>query len=148
MKIFILYLIYSLFFSLAPNSIWGACMFKNFSQLKTKPSQSSGQSWAARKYMPLSIKKEHGKWIQVKDYKGLRHWIKKSFLTNKFKCAIVMSNHANARSGPGLNYNQTPISPLTKYTTGKVIDTKKMWVKLIDQNNKKFWVYRGLVWIN
>jgi SH3-like domain-containing protein len=67
-------------------------------------------------------------------------------VTDKYKCATVKIEKANVRTGPGTNYGINVISPAMKYTSFKIIGSKKGWMQLMDEYGDKGWIYEKLLW--
>jgi SH3-like domain-containing protein len=78
---------------------------------------------------------------------GDLHWIFRSLVTDKYKCAVVKDEKANVRTGPGTNYKQTDYSPVLRYYSFKILKIDGDWVNVIDQDGDKGWIFKPLLWI-
>ena len=98
--------------------------------------------------MPLRKVRRKGAWYQVKDFEGDKHWVYKSLVTSKYKCAIIKVKKANLRTGPGSKYRKaTDLPSAEKYMTFKLLKTRKGWAQIMDTYNDKYWVSRKLIWV-
>jgi SH3-like domain-containing protein len=97
--------------------------------------------------MPFKKLAEKGNWYKVQDVDGDIHWIYSKLVTDEFDCAVVKVDEANVRSGPGIKYKKTTLSPVIKYESFKVIKRKGLWVKVEDEFGNTGWIYRKLLWI-
>lgn len=99
--------------------------------------------------MPLVKLSRKGSWIKVKDFEGDVHWVFKTLVTSKHKCAVVKVDKANLRTGPGTGYSQASDLPSAeKYMVFKLSKIKGQWAKITDTFGDSYWIYRKLVWIN
>lgn len=124
-----------------------ACVKVPEANLRQGPGTDSEISWEVFKYMPLKKIGQKGGWYQVEDVDGDRHWIYGKLLSNSMRCAVVKMEEANVRTGPGTNYEKSPLSPVEKYYSFKVIKTQGSWVKVEDEVFNEGWVYKPLLWI-
>jgi SH3-like domain-containing protein len=115
--------------------------------LRQGPGTSHEKSWEVFKYMPFEKIGQQGSWYQVKDVDGDEHWVYRNLLTNGMRCAVVKAEEANVRTGPGLNYDKSPLSPVEKYYSFKVLKTQGDWVKVEDEVFNEGWVYEPLLWV-
>lgn len=114
--------------------------------LRQGPGTNHDKSWEVFKYMPLKKIGQEGKWYQVEDVDGDVHWVYSRLTTSGLRCAVVKVDKANVRSGPGTNYSKSPLSPVDKYYSFKIIDTKGDWVKVQDEVFNDGWVAKSLLW--
>jgi SH3-like domain-containing protein len=126
-------------------SAW--CIKVPEANLRQGPGTNFEKSWEVFKYMPLQKIGQKGSWYQVKDLDGDEHWVYSNLITNGMRCAVVKTDKANVRTGPGTNYEKSPLSPVDKYYSFKVIDTKGDWVKVEDEVFNEGWVFKRLLWI-
>jgi uncharacterized protein YgiM (DUF1202 family) len=142
---FIIVIITSLFFI---NSTFALCVTADTANLRPGPgTKYDPPSWQVFKYMPLKKLAKKGNWYKVQDIDGDTHWIFNKLVTSKFKCAVVMVDEANIRSGPGDNYKKTILSPLYQYESMKVLETKGDWVKILFESDDTGWIWKNLLWI-
>jgi SH3-like domain-containing protein len=115
--------------------------------LRSGPGSGYERTWAVFKYMPFKKIKKKGSWYQVKDFEGDSHWIYQKLVTDKFDCAVVKVEKANARTGPGTQYKKSSLSPSIQYDSFKVLKRKGKWVKVLDEFGETGWIFRKLLWI-
>jgi SH3-like domain-containing protein len=126
-------------------SAW--CIKVPEANLRQGPGTDFEKSWEVFKYMPLQKIGQKGNWYQMKDLDGDEHWVYDKLVTNSMRCAVVKVEEANVRSGPGTNYEKSPLSPVEKYYSFKAIKTQGNWVKVEDEVFNEGWVYKPLLWI-
>ena len=109
--------------------------------------------------MPFKkVAKERG-WYQVQDLDNDYHWIQKSKVTSKYKCAVVKSKWASLRTGPGRKYRRhKKYSKAEKYVTFRFLKRKGQWSQVEDTSWVKkrgkrtkvkevYWVFSSLIWV-
>lgn len=133
--------------SLLPVSAFAWCVGAPEANLRTGPGTRYEKSWQVFKYMPLRKVGQRGSWYQVKDVDGDRHWIHKPLLTNSMRCAVVKADGTNVRTGPGTRYGKSPLSPVDKYYSFRVIGSKGSWLKVRDEMDNEGWVTKSLLWV-
>ena len=124
-----------------------ACIKVPEANLRQGPSTDNEKTWEVFQYMPLKKIGQKGGWSHVKDVDGDEHWVYSKLLSNSMRCAVVKVDEANVRSGPGTNYEKSPLSPVEQYYSFKVIKTQGNWVKVEDEVFNEGWVYKPLLWI-
>ena len=106
-------------------------------------------TWKVFKFMPLQKVSRKGSWYKVKDFEGDTHWVFKTLVTSQFKCAVIKTDKANLRTGPGTKYKQaTDLPSAEKYMVFKLSKIQGKWARITDSFGDSYWVYRKLVWIN
>ena len=132
------------------SNIFCECVTTDDVLLKSKPSSTSSTLWQVRKYMPLKIVKttKDKRWTKVLDYSGSTYWVKKSILTNDYKCIVVTTVASSVRSGPGMNFPPKYKEPATKLETFKFLQKQENWVKYEDAYGDTGWLFAKHVWIN
>jgi len=123
------------------------CVKVTEANLRKGPGTNYDKTWEVFKYMPFKKLAKKGRWYKVRDVDGDVHWIYSKLVTDKFECAVVKVDEANVRSGPGIKYKKTALSPVIKYESFKVIKRKGSWVKVVDEFGDTGWIYRKLLWI-
>jgi uncharacterized protein YgiM (DUF1202 family) len=78
---------------------------------------------------------------------GDTHWVYDRLVTGDMQCAVVKVDKANVRTGPGTNYAKSPLSPVERYYSFKVLGQKDGWVKVQDEVFNSGWVSSKLLWI-
>ncbi len=131
---------------LLPGSASALCIGVSEANLRQGPGTHYEKSWEVFKYMPLRKIEEAGKWTKVEDVDGDIHWVYSRLATSGMHCAVVKVDKANVRTGPGTHYAKSPLSPVEKYYSFKIIDTKGAWVKVQDEVFNDGWVARSLLW--
>lgn len=129
-----------------PGTASALCVGVSEANLRQGPGVQHEKSWEVFKYMPLKQIGKQGKWYQVEDVDGDVHWVYSRLMTNAMHCAVVKVDKANVRSGPGTRYAKSPLSPVEKYYSFKIIETKGSWVKVQDEVFNDGWVAKSLLW--
>jgi len=124
-----------------------ACINSSEANLRKGPGTNYEKTWEVFKYMPFKIISTEGNWYKVRDVDGDVHWIYKKLITKKYKCAVVKTDTANVRTGPGTGYGQNSFSPAQKYDSFKIVQTKSSWVKVVDEFGDRGWIFKNLLWI-
>lgn len=132
---------------LTTNSAYGLCVKAPKANLRSGPGTNYEKTWHVFKYFPFKKIGKKGNWYKVKDVDGDMHWIYRKLVTGNFDCAVVKTNVANVRSGPGTNFDTRYFSPAVKYDSFRVLKRQGKWVKVIDEFGDKGWIYRKLLWI-
>ena len=115
--------------------------------LRQGPGTQFEKSWEVFKYMPFQKIGQKGSWYKVKDVDGDEHWVYRNLVTSTMRCAVVKTDTANVRTGPGTNHEESPLSPVEHYYSFKVIKVQGDWVKVQDEVFNEGWVYKNLLWI-
>lgn len=129
------------------SSVKALCVNVPVANLRSGPGTKYKKTWEVFKYMPLRKLSKKGKWYKVKDVDGDVHWIYEELVTRKYRCAVVKSDTANIRTGPGIRYKKTELSPAIRYDSFKVLKFKRKWVRVVDEFGDKGWIFRKLLWI-
>lgn len=128
---------------------YSLCVKVDKANLRAGPSTKKKITWEVFKYMPLIKVKTKGSWIKVKDFENDHHWVYKTLVTSRYKCAVVKVEKANLRTGPGSKYAKASDLPsVEKYTVFKFERVKNNWAKVTDSYGDSYWIYRKLIWIN
>lgn len=123
------------------------CIINEKANLRQGPGTHYEKLWQVFKYMPLKKLKKKGDWYRVQDVDEDIYWVHKKLVTTKYKCAVIKKNKTNLRKGPGTKYEQLSWSPVDKYFSMKVLETKGKWVRVEDSAGDKGWVHRPLIWV-
>lgn len=132
---------------LISNHSYALCVNAPEANLRTGPGTKYGKSWEVFKFMPFKKISKKGNWYRVKDVDGDIHWVYTKLVTKKFKCAVVKTDKANIRIGPGTNYSKSALSPALKYDSFKIVKTGPSWVKVSDEFGDTGWIFKKLLWI-
>ncbi len=147
MKLFLAYCtLFFLIFILNDNA-YSLCVKTSDANLRSGPGTQYKKTWEVFKYMPLKKIGSKGNWYKVKDVDGDTHWVYRTLVTDKYRCAVVKIKKANVRNGPGTKYKKNILSPALKFYSFKVIGKKQSWVKVMDEYEDKGWIHRNLLWI-
>ncbi len=124
------------------------CIKSKRANLRTGPSTKSRISWPVILNMPLRKIGAKGKWLNIVDVDGEKHWVFSSLVTSKNKCATIKVKKATLRSGPGTQYPAIKKQPTAeKYTCFQLVKIKGKWAQLKDEFGQKLWVFRDLIWV-
>lgn len=127
-------------------TVMALCVSQYKVNLRQGPSTKYPISWTVGKYTPLIKVKQKGKWVQVSDQDGQKHWALRSLLTNTIQCMSIRVKKSNIRTGPGANYKQAPWLQADLYTPLKRIGKEGDWFKVEDAFRNQFWVHKNTVW--
>jgi SH3-like domain-containing protein len=130
-----------------PSTASALCVKVKQANLRAGPGTDHAKSWEVYQYMPLKQIGKTGNWYQVEDMDGDMHWIYGSLVTDKMRCGTVKVKEANVRTGPGTSYAQSPLSPVEKYYSFKIIESKNGWVKVNDEVFNEGWMAEKLLWV-
>lgn len=131
---------------LIPGTASALCVKASEANLRQGPGTQFEKSWEVFQYMPLKKIGQRGKWIMVKDVDGDTHWVYSRLVTSAIRCAVVKVDKANVRSGPGTGYAKSPLSPVDKYYSFKIIGSKGKWLKVQDEVFNDGWMAKSLLW--
>lgn len=146
MKPILLLLVLSLF--ILPVASQASCVKGPRANLRKGPGTKYSKSWEVYKYMPFKILKRKGLWAKVSDVDGETHWIHRKLVTDSYKCAVIKTEKANLRTGPGTRYRkEKTYGTAEKYMSFRLLKTKGNWAKVQDEYGDSMWVHRSLIWI-
>jgi len=131
---------------LLPGTASALCVKVPEANLRQGPGIQHEKSWEVFQYMPFKTIGQQDKWYQVEDVDGDSHWIYSRLVTDAMQCAVVNVDKANVRKGPGTNFAKSPLSPVDKYYSFKIIESKGDWVKVRDEVFNDGWVAKSLLW--
>lgn len=123
------------------------CVDNYRANLRKGPGTQYQKLWEVYKYMPFKTLRRKGEWLQVQDLDGDRYWIHKKLVSNAYKCAVVKKDDTNMREGPSTAHPTTPWSPVKKYFSLKVLETRGDWAYTVDETGDKAWIHLSLIWI-
>jgi SH3-like domain-containing protein len=130
-----------------PGTASALCVKVEKANLRQGPGTRFEKSWQVYEYMPLKKIGRRGDWYKVADVDGDTHWVHRKLVTDSMHCAVVKVDSANVRSGPGTGYAKSPLSPVGRYYSFKVIGRKGAWVKVRDELFAQGWMARKLLWV-
>lgn len=134
------------FFTLS-GAAYAECVKVSKANLRQGPGTSYAKSWEVYEFMPLKKVGEKGDWHQVEDVDGDKHWVHAKLVSDGMSCAVVKGDKTNVRTGPGTSYAKSPLSPVEKYYSFKVVETKGSWVKVHDEVFNEGWIAKSLLWM-
>lgn len=111
--------------------------------MRAGPSKRAKVLWRLGSGYPLKVLERKGSWLRVVDFENDKGWVARS-LTSRTPHAIVKSPRANLRAGPGTRYRV-----LGKASYGdvfEVLEKRKSWVQVQDEDDRKAWIARRLLW--
>jgi len=123
------------------------CVSADTANLRSGPGTNHEKVWEVYRYMPFKQVASKGPWRRVRDVDGDTYWVHSKLVTSRYKCAVVKSDEANVRTGPGTKYRKARINPAYKYYSYKVLEVRGKWVKVINQYKDVGWIYKQLLWI-
>lgn len=129
-----------------PGAASALCVKVPEANLRQGPGIEHEKSWEVFQYMPFKKIGQQEKWFQVEDVDGDTHWIYGGLVTDDLQCAVVKVDKANVRNGPGTHFAKSPLSPVDKYYSFKIIESKDDWVKVRDEVFNDGWVAKSLLW--
>jgi SH3-like domain-containing protein len=113
--------------------------------LRVGPGTGYEVGWTVYKYFPFKKvgTSLSGKWYAVEDTDGDVLWIHQSLVTSRYRCAAVVSDKANVRTGPGTRYGKLFSEPVIRYYSFRVLKETGAWVKVRDVDNNTGWLHRN-----
>ena len=99
--------------------------------------------WRAARYYPLEILDSDGAWVMVSDCENEEGWISSSLLA-AVPAVVVVSEKANVREGPGLDYEV--LWEVDKQYSLKVLGSEGNWYKVSDGGELAGWVHKTVTW--
>ncbi|MDH4027805.1 MAG: SH3 domain-containing protein [Nitrospirota bacterium] len=126
---------------------YALCVNASEANLRSGAGAGHRKTWEVFTYMPFKKLAVKGNWYKVRDVDGDIHWIYSKLVTNKYRCAVVRTDKASVRSGPGPGYSRNSLSPAMRYASFKVIEMTSSWVKVKDEFGDHGWIARKLLWI-
>lgn len=115
--------------------------------LRQGPGTQYDKSWEVFTYMPFEKIGKQGNWYHVSDMDGDTHWIYSRLVTSGMRCAVVKTDQANVRQGPGTRYPLADLGTVVKYYSFKVIGEKGRWLKVQDDVANTGWIAKSLLWV-
>ncbi len=115
--------------------------------LRQGPGTQFEKSWEVYRYMPFRKIEQRGNWLHVEDVDGDRHWIFHTLVSDRLRCAVVRGAKVNVRTGPGTHFVTSPLSPVEKYYSFRVLEERGDWVKVSDEVFDEGWIARQLLWM-
>lgn len=119
--------------------------------LRVGPGKNHRITWEVKRYMPLVRVSSQGDWIKVRDVDGDIHWVFHRLVSRKVRCVTVKNSRARIRTKPSTKSKTW--RTVEKYTSFKLLQLTKEWVKveiLIKRKKRVFkrtgWIFRKLIW--
>lgn len=136
-------------FVLLPSLGQALCVKVPMANLRVGPGTGYAAGWQVNKYMPfvkvgVSLS---GHWYAVKDVDGDVLWINKNLVSTQYRCAAVTAKIANIRTGPGIHYKKSSLSPAHQYDSFKIERKDKSWIKVRAEDNRTGWIRRDFLWV-
>lgn len=123
------------------------CVNQEKANLRQGPGLKWAITWEATRYMPLKkLSKQEG-WYRVSDLDGKNHWVREDLVSTGFSCAVIKSEYANIRKGPGLNFPKTRAGKGDKYLAFRILKAQGRWIKVEDVEGDEAWIARENLWI-
>jgi SH3-like domain-containing protein len=150
MKLVLAFMFLSFMLIAAPMSSHALCVKGTVVNVRNGPGTEYKSVWQVFRYMPMKKVgvSVSGDWYAVRDVDGDVSWVHKTLVTGEYHCAIVKSEIANVRTGPGTHYPEKYSEPMQKYDSFRILKTKGAWVKVKDDMNNIGWVHKRYLWIN
>ncbi len=123
------------------------CTSGKKANLRKGPNTREPITLEAIPYTPLRKVKKLNGWYQVKDVDSQIHWVREDLVTQSFQCAVIKTEFANLRKGPGKNFPRARGGMGEKYLSFRVIKIKNDWVQVEDLEGDEVWIKSDLVWI-
>ena len=126
---------------------YGLCIKSSKAYLRSKPSANSQLKWVVGRYMPLVQVGKKGNWLQVADLDGERHWVYSALLTQKFQCAVIKTERANIRRGPGSRFGFSDYRVALRYESFMRKEKKGNWYRLVNELGEVGWIHQSNLWL-
>lgn len=111
--------------------------------MRSGPGLKAPVQWTLSKGYPLRVTARRGDWLQVTDFEGDRGWVSRR-LTGSTPHHVVKVPQANLRSGPGTGYRK--VGEAAYGEVFRTVEKQPKWVKLADDDGRKGWMARSLLW--
>jgi SH3-like domain-containing protein len=128
----------------AANSV---CVKVTEANLRQGPGTHFRKTWTVFAYMPFKKIGQKGSWYRVQDVDGDKHWISSKLVSSKLRCAVIKTEKARVRRGPGTRYPLAGLGTIEKYYSFKVIGDKGRWMKVKDDLGNSGWIAKSLLWV-
>ena len=134
------------FFFITLPIVEAECVKVSMTHLRKSPSASSAKTWTVGRYTPLIRLKRKGRWLQVKDLDGQKHWVQREKVSQELRCLMVKAPSFNVRTGPGSKYRLAKVKQVEKYMPLLRLEKKGDWYKVKDRFRNTYWIHRKGVW--
>lgn len=129
------------------SQVGAVCVTKDGALLKSSPSSNAPTSWQVPKYMPLKATgKESGGFIEVADFEGERHWLRRSESSARINCLVVKAPITTLRTGPGDHYARAPAGYADKYSAFLDHGGEDGWTMIQNDDVNKAWINLDTTW--
>jgi len=114
-------------------------------QVNVRSGPGSGYEvvWRAVRHYPLQVLDSDGAWVRVSDYAHDEGWIYRSLLS-EVPAVVVVTEKANVREGPGLEYDAT--WEVEKEYPLRVLEVEGNWYKVTDNDGLTGWLHKSVTW--
>ncbi len=126
---------------------YALCVKYNEANLRSGPGPKYKVTWKVSQYTPLLEVDRQGGWYKVRDQDGDEHWVYRSVVSKKMKCASVKTKKASLRTKPTSSAALGDIHFADKYTAFKRLDiADNGWYKVEASWGGTYWVHPNLLW--
>lgn len=134
-------------FLIGPEAFAGSlCTKMEQTKLRKGPGRKYPVTWTVAKYMPLLQIGKKGRWLNVKDVDGQKHWVHSSLVSSKISCLVVKSGYSNLYVGPGKTFAKAKLGVADKYTPFRDLGGEDGWHLIENGVGKETWVSASNVW--
>ena len=126
---------------------YASCVKSKVANLRTGPGLNYMKAWKVNQYTPLEKLGQKNSWYRVRSSDGMVYWVFKGLVTDKYKCAVIITDEAQLYSVSELGARQSDISPVFKYIAFKIIESDGDWYKVEGQFKDSGWVQGSSLWI-
>ena len=114
-------------------------------KFRSGPGSNYKVLWEAPRLTPLEFLAKYKDWYAVRDKDGDVGWVNDQVI-GKGKSAVVKDKKSEVRKGPGKN---NPVAfAVEKNYLFKVLEEKKEWVKVKDNDGDEGWILKESLWIS
>lgn len=134
--------------AMTAQTVHALCVKAPKANLRTGPGTNYDIAWEVFRYMPFQKVggSLSGDWYAVKDVDGDVNWIHRKLLTEKYRCVVVKTEEVNVRKGPGTHYSKSPLGPVKKYYSFRLLKKQGPWFRVQDERGGIGWIHRKFLW--
>lgn len=123
------------------------CTNRGGVRLRRSANPKAEVSWRVARNMPLQgTGKRHGRWLEVRDVDGQKHWVASSDVSRQANCIVIKSRTSRLRTGPGSDFQASPLGQVDRYSTFVDLGGEDGWTQVEDDEGEKAWVNLDHVW--
>jgi SH3-like domain-containing protein len=124
------------------------CVLTRHVTMRKGPGMEHGPSAEVIIYTPLKKLEKKNGWYRVQDFENHKHWIREDLVTTHFECAVIKTEFATLRTGPGPRFPKARGGVGEKHLAFRLLESKKDWIRVEDAEGDEVWIAKKSVWID